>query len=226
MAQYYGVTRTNEYLMHYGVKGMRWGVQRAKESGNGRLLDRHYRKAQKHLEKLNARADINKQKTQQIKYAKRAGTGMGIATLGMTGIFGANALGKKYLKNIHDAHDKFYGGVDDRVQRMINAMNAGDHKAYGKIQNERTSAYNNYVGTTDSNFKKLGIAEKAKKIAAVVDLAGLGYGGYAGTRSLAAYYRTTPKGHAKAVSKRDEFQREMNRAFAGTKYGKSKKRRR
>lgn len=32
MAQYYGVTRTNEYLMHHGVKGMRWGARKQRKT--------------------------------------------------------------------------------------------------------------------------------------------------------------------------------------------------
>ena len=63
---YYGVTRTDEYLAHYGIKGMKWGVRKAIESGNSARLGRQYRKAQKKLAKLEARANNGK------KYAKRA----------------------------------------------------------------------------------------------------------------------------------------------------------
>lgn len=52
MAEYYGVTRTPEYLMHYGVKGMRWGVRRAIARGNTKHLDRQWQKAQKKLQKI------------------------------------------------------------------------------------------------------------------------------------------------------------------------------
>lgn len=59
MPKYYGVQRSGEYLAHYGVKGMKWGVRKAIESGNTARLGRHYAKAQAKLRRLNARADLN-----------------------------------------------------------------------------------------------------------------------------------------------------------------------
>ena len=44
-------------------------------------------------------------------------------------------------------------------------------------------------------------------------LGALGYAGYAGGRSIAAKYRTTSKGHAKAVAKRNAFKKEMDYVF-------------
>lgn len=45
MAEYYAVERSPEYLKHYGVKGMKWGVRKAMERGNTRALNRHYLKS-------------------------------------------------------------------------------------------------------------------------------------------------------------------------------------
>lgn len=58
MAKYYGVVRSEEYLAHYGVRGMKWGVRKAKERGNSERLARHYKKANKKLDKLKRKADI------------------------------------------------------------------------------------------------------------------------------------------------------------------------
>lgn len=66
MSNYYAVQRSGEYLQHYGVKGMRWGVRKAIATGNERALDRHYRKAAKKLSKLQ---DIG---LNSKKYAKKA----------------------------------------------------------------------------------------------------------------------------------------------------------
>lgn len=52
MSEYYGVQRSNEYLSHYGIKGMKWGVRKAIYNQNDRALERHYRKAAKKLAKL------------------------------------------------------------------------------------------------------------------------------------------------------------------------------
>lgn len=72
----YAVERDGAYLAHYGIKGMKWGVRKARESGNDRALGRQYRKAAKKLAKLEKRATSGK------KYARRAvalGAGAGLA---------------------------------------------------------------------------------------------------------------------------------------------------
>lgn len=58
MSEYYGVsTPTSDFLAHYGVRGMKWGVRKARESGNSARLDRHYNRAVKKLSKLTKRTD-------------------------------------------------------------------------------------------------------------------------------------------------------------------------
>ena len=87
----YAIDRSDEYLEHYGIKGMRWGVRKAIERGGtglgNRRLARQYRKAQKKLAKLEKRANSG------AKYARRAaalGAGAaaagGLAALGTGGI--------------------------------------------------------------------------------------------------------------------------------------------
>ena len=51
----YAIERSDEYLAHYGVRGMRWGVRKAREMGGARgaaRLSKQYAKAQKKLAKL------------------------------------------------------------------------------------------------------------------------------------------------------------------------------
>ena len=87
MPQYYGVQRSNEYLAHYGVKGMKWGVRKAIERGSERKLDRQWRKANRKLNKL------IKLGTNKDKYTRRAiGYGAGAAKLGALTLAGTSGL--------------------------------------------------------------------------------------------------------------------------------------
>lgn len=57
MSNYYAVDRNSEYLAHYGVRGMKWGVRRALARGDRAALSRHYRKAALKLGKLSVQAN-------------------------------------------------------------------------------------------------------------------------------------------------------------------------
>ena len=207
MAEYYAVERSPEYLAHYGIRGMKWGVRKAIASGNSRRLGRQYAKAQKKLAKLNKQADVGEQKKQQVKYAKRAAIGFGISGSGIGGVYGATAL-KKAARAKYDTRIKELMGNIGKHDRLIDPVSVETFVSKNPLAKK-------YAATYEKSSRAL---TDARKISGAIGLGGLGYAGYAGTRSLAAAYRQTPKGHAKAVSKRNEFQREMNKAFAGTKY--------
>ena len=88
MPQYYGVARSSEYLAHYGVKGMKWGVRKALERGSDRALRRQRIKAEKKLNKL------IKLGTNKDKYKKRAiAYGLGAAKLGGLAAAGTSGVG-------------------------------------------------------------------------------------------------------------------------------------
>lgn len=57
MAQYYGIERSSEYLEHYGVRGMKWGVRKAIQSGDRQALKKHFAKASLKLGKLSLHAN-------------------------------------------------------------------------------------------------------------------------------------------------------------------------
>lgn len=171
MAEYYGVTRTSEYLAHYGVKGMRWGVRRAREKNDPKALERQYRKALKKAKKLNTKANI--QRSQQEYKGRMADA----ATLGITGATVAGAgLGLRAAQKATNA-------------RAIGVMN-------GIPFDTETMHY-----ATTPIGAALG-----------------GWGAYNLGKGLAAKYRTTAKGHARAAAKAQNFRSEMKKAFKGTKY--------
>lgn len=222
MAEYYAVERSPEYLAHYGIRGMKWGVRKAarlmtmndkaSQKRGQQQMNKQYAKAQKKLAKLNKKADIGEQKQQQMKYAKRAAIGLGVSAAGVGGIFGAQAL-----KNVN--RDKYNKAV---VKLMSGTYK---HGIPADAKSVETFVSNHPVATKHLNTyqDRARALSDAKIISGAVDIGGLAYGGYAGARSLAAKYRQTKKGHAKAVAKRNEFQREMNKAFASTKYAKKKR---
>lgn len=83
----YAVDRSDEYLAHYGIKGMKWGIRKARESGNSRKLERAYRKASRRLAKLERQASNGK------KYARRAAAmGAGAAVAGSAAALGTERI--------------------------------------------------------------------------------------------------------------------------------------
>ena len=95
MNEYYGAptTRMDDYLAHYGIKGMKWGVRKAVALGNQKMLDAHFRKAAKKLYKLQDKA------LHSGKYAaKAAGYGAAAAGAGTLAI-GGTGLAAKGIKS-------------------------------------------------------------------------------------------------------------------------------
>ena len=154
---YYGVTRTDEYIAHYGIKGMKWGVRKARESGNTKALGRQFKKAQKKLAKLEKRA------ANGSKYAKRAAAlGAGAAAAG-----GLAALGT--------------GGVSKVLSRGGNIASAGLGKASKGLNKASTAglaAFNKYAnmkiqsGNLSGNAKKVARWQAAQLAASKASVAG------------------------------------------------------
>lgn len=90
----YAVDRSSEYLAHYGVLGMRWGVRRAKEHGNRAALEKHYLRASRKLAKLsiNANREVSRKRFDQAKGnmlvggLASAGLGAGLSYGGSSGV--------------------------------------------------------------------------------------------------------------------------------------------
>ena len=150
--------------------------------------------------------------------------------IGLTGLAGAanlkirankkakeaiNAEAINALENIvpKTARKKVYGGPGKGIYKV------GEGLGIGKVgTNPETIPVNGGKAVTSPQVKQL---KTVDKIYRGLMIGGLGSAAYQKTRALAAKYRTTPMGHARAVVKRDLWKREMDRAFAGTRYGNS-----
>ena len=207
--------------------------------GNSKYMKKFEKESNK-LKKLSDRADISKQQEEAKKYESRAskaanvgGAALGVA-LGAT--YGGPYLSKYFNKkatSLLKDRDSYNQLSEDRYfkQRMINAG-----VVYGK---------NGQLGESDAlkarvegdNFKEAAArAEKeamsatqkginAEKIsrgvagtAAGLAAASYGVAGYNKVQAAMARKRTTEKGHAKAVAKREAQFNKMMNTFAGTSY--------
>lgn len=81
---YYGTIYDDEYLAHHGVKGMKWGVRKAKDAYKTRLKNSTFYKGDEKYIKLTKRKAMaaNKEayKATLKRKAKRLAIGAGVAT--------------------------------------------------------------------------------------------------------------------------------------------------
>lgn len=224
MSEYYAVERTGFSLQHYGVKGMKWGVRKAIQKGGARgerKLARQYAKAQKKLAKLTENADVKRQSELSKRYdkvAKVAGK-VGLAGAGvLAGLHGAkNVNHLLYLKNKEKAAELY-----DKYQTADHGGNRYSYKELqGAYQRKSDDAFDRYNYADDALSPEYGGTRSLIGTTARVAAAG-GLGVAAGMKlvSKVAKNRTTAKGHAKAVEKRDAWKKSMQEAFKGTKYEK------
>lgn len=237
----------DDFLMHYGIKGMRWGVRRAIKSKNDKRIARQYAKAQKKLEKLSKRANVEEQRKIAEKYDKAskgariagrislgiaaAGTGL---TSGINHIYKPAALKKEKeiakMKRLAEQHAK---SLQDAKNIVKWTEITGIHNFEGNIKNhdipyhtEMIKEYNNSAKDLANKLQSSNAAHnKIQKIGRTVQAIGAGgalgaYGYALGAKIKAnkARKRMSGQAHRDAIEDRNTWQREMNRAFAGTKY--------
>ena len=198
MSEYYAVQRSGDSLVHYGVKGMRWGVKKAVVSGNNKALEKQYSKATKKLKKLKAKADTNEQTKVAMKEKKRA-----LLSAADTALAGAVSIGTV---------------PKDRIATVTSYI-SGPYGVAGAPS--RSSVRRSTIDLGKSS-------PVPHYIAGAATAQGLARTAYHTGKAIMAKKRANPnsKAHAKAVAKANEWQNEMNKVFSGTKYGKKSKKRR
>lgn len=128
----YAIDRSEEYLAHYGIKGMKWGVRKAIASGGtglgNRKLARQYKKAQKKLAKLEKRANNG------AKYARRAAAlGAGAAAAGGLAAAGTQGVGNA-IRSVGSAAGSASRHLGSGVSKLGRAMQAAHIRGGGRVE--------------------------------------------------------------------------------------------
>ena len=219
----YAIERSPDYLAHYGIRGMKWGVRKAIARGDSRALGKQYAKAQKKLAKLEKRAANSK------KYARRAalmGTGaaaIGGASLGVhipgvkSSAIGANRfLNAKGIKTGIKTRD-----IVDAAGRA-QKWGAQSHNVSTAASGAAARANRAVKNATGVGFKTKDVVDASHKITGtqrgvtnsqLVRAGGLALGAGLAVGAAKNAYRA-----ATAKKKAARFRSEMNKAFAGTSY--------
>lgn len=237
----YAIERSDEYLAHYGIRGMKWGVRKAIKSGNSTRLSKQYNKAQKKLAKLEKRA------VKTSKYGKRAALyGAGAAALGSAAVLGnkanitkgiygvAGRLGKfkqgaqlarkfdaAYSKKALDAAKEGIYSVAGKAGKFKQGAQAARklESAYGGAVQAGKNAIYDVAGRTGKFKEGAQLARNFENRAnnlSVGQVARVGAGAVAAGLGVAAArnaYRA-----ATAKKKAEKFRAAMNESFKGTKY--------
>lgn len=202
--EYYGAasTPTEDYLAHYGIKGMKWGVRKAIASGNAKALGRQYRKAQKKLAKLEKRASSGK------KYAKRAALlGAGAAAAGGLAAAGTQGVGTGIRK---------LGGLAGRASSSVgNALMASKNKKLhniGYTLNKGGAAANSGLVKAGLSTEKWG---NNNSIGKALQTAGRNVSNNDTTGIVRAVNKgLTKTGHQQLVGQTDKLAKVSNNTFA------------
>lgn len=244
---YYAIERSTDYIEHYGIKGMRWGVRRAIQSGNDKKLEKQYKKAQKKLKKLSQKADPVFQRNEQIKYekaskgARTAGrVALGIATAGTGLISGVNHIYKpsvdkkqKQIEKYKDLIKQHSDGLK-KAEQIVSISEKSDlglvpdnfkkvdipyHTEKIKEYSSEAAQLKNKLDKSNALHDKVGkVGKMMQAIGAGGAIGSYGYALSAKVKANKAKNRISGKGHDDAVADRDAWKKEMQRAFKGTKY--------
>lgn len=201
--EYYGVPSTpNEnFIAHYGIKGMRWGVRKALASGNEKALAKQYKKAAKKLKKLQD-IGINSKKY-AAKAAAYGAAAAGTGTLAVGGKASQALFNRLSVSKKAQAVTKAIGGKV--VDTLGSGITVGSSGLRSKVAKEGFDAFID----PSSTIKKVG---QSKQFRGAMALTSAALGG----KALQNAYRAASGKRYRA--KAENWKKSMDENFAGTKY--------
>ena len=202
----YAVERSDEYLAHYGIKGMKWGVRKALESGNNKALMRHYRKASRKLAKLEARA-ANGEKYRRRAIAAGAGAAgaAGLAIAGTKGVSAGLTALKEGGKNLGRHMENLSANIGNAAKAHPNKKWLGNIAGgVGAAGTAIRKASESNLGTAASAVDKWGqqsgkVTKAVKSAADAANTAVHNIRGAAGAGNIDAFQRAMDR--SQAISK-------------------------
>lgn len=232
MSEYYAVTRSNNHLAHYGIKGMKWGVRKAIALGDSKKLNKEFNKAAKKLSKLQDKAlNSGKYAAKAAAYGAAA-AGTGALTVGGTGLIksGLKSAGKAIegvgramedsrkhttLGSVMRRTGSGMTSASDAIEKWGNKKPKPTYKKVAKRVVDRNTGkskvvfINKQIGNPATQANAMSNDTKFK-IGAGVVTAGLG--------AAAARNAYIASNSRKYLNKANNFKQAMDDTFAGTKY--------
>ena len=145
----------DEYLAHFGVKGMKWGVHKERETSKGVL-----RRQAKYMNSGMSEKDALEKAQQRAKVAKIVGGVAGAVVVGAIAYSAHRYIGKQFTDiTLAEGKDLHYvnalGDKMDLNRRLYTTMHAGDTKKYKGLLAEtlrenapKTTVYDTVLRTT------------------------------------------------------------------------------
>lgn len=166
MFEYYGVsTPSSDFLAHYGVKGMKWGVRKALNKNDAYKLAYHYDRALRKKASLKEQANSKEEKENAKAYAAGGGALLGAGALGGLASYGIakgqvaaqKALFPKseYVTIMHPVG--LYGMSGAAALGGLASLGAAAKSAYHTTKRGHKKAvnrYNNFTKEMNSQFNK------------------------------------------------------------------------
>lgn len=166
MSEYYGTSAaSSDFLAHYGVKGMKWGVRKALAKNNAFKLAYHYDRALRKKASLKEQANPKEEKENAKAYAAGGGALLGAGALGGLASYGIakgqvaaqKALfpNSKYVTIMHPVG--LYGLSGLSAAGGLASLGAAAKSAYHTTKRGHKKAvnrYNNFTKEMNTQFNK------------------------------------------------------------------------